>query len=207
MNRPDFDEFAALWHDASDPDEQERIGALARSARRRGRLLAYADVATGGLLVLGVVLGFVMQPGPATAIIAGLLIAATLWANWKRRALRQMTSTLGSSDRGSYLEIATRNANANLRRLLLSLYLVPIFALMAILFKLSLRQGGKLEHPLEALGQWAISTRGIFGLIGIAVIIALLLRSRRKVKAELRRLENLGRDYRDEAALDEAESR
>lgn len=207
MSQPDFEEYAALWHAAPDPDEQERIGALVRGARRRGRLLGYADLAMGALVVLCTGLGFVMQPAPATAIIAGLLIASTLWVSWKRRALRQMTRTLGSSDRGSFLEIATRNATANLRRLVLSLYLLPIFALMAVLFKISIRHGGKLEHPLAALAEWAISTRGTFSLIGIAVIMALLLRSRRKVKAELRSLENLGREYRREAALDEAESR
>jgi hypothetical protein len=42
----------------------------------------------------------------------------------------------------------------------------------------------------------------MIGLCGLAVIVALLIRSWRKTRAEIRRLEALSRDYRDEERMD-----
>ena len=201
MTDPDLRELAELWQQP-DGDAQELFEAVARKARFRARFLGYADLALGLLLVAGMVLGTIMVPGPVTAGIAVLLISATIWVSFKRRALRQMSLTLDTNDRHSFIRVAARSARANYRRLTLGLWLFPPFALLAVLFKLSWRQGGELHDPLQALALWAVSTRGIIGLCGIAVIVGLLLRSWRKTRAEIRRLEALDRDYRDEDRMD-----
>lgn len=205
MSGTDFDEIAALWQE-SGQDDRAALDALAARARRQAKLLGYADVAMGVLLATGMVLGVLMEPAPTTGVIALLLITATLWVNWKRRGLRQMTLTLESSDRESFFRIATRTANANLRRLLLSMYLVPAFMLLAILFRLSIRNGGRLDRPFQLLAEWAVSLRGMAIIAVVFIVIALQLRARRRVKAELRRLQALALSYRDEDQRDRAGS-
>jgi Flp pilus assembly protein TadB len=203
MTDPDLKDLADLWQQEPDPAEQRLFEAVARKVRRRARFLAYVDVAMAVILVAAMVLGFVLEPGAGTAVIAGLLIVSTLWLSWKRRSLRQMSRTLDTSDRPSFIASSIRNAKADMRRIVISMWMLPALALMAILFKLNLRHGGRLEDPLGALAQWAVSPRGMFGITGIAIIMALLLRSRRKIKAELRHLDELDRNYGVELGLDE----
>jgi len=202
MTDPDLRNLAALWQH-SDGTEQELTADLVRKAKLKARLLGYADLALAVLLVTATVLGVLLKPGVPTAIFALLLIAATLWLGWKRRGLRQMALTLDATDRHSFIESAVKLATANLRRVSLSLYVLPLFIALPILFKLSYRHGGHPDLILAALGDLAVSTRGmvIAGLVAIAV--AALIRSRRRIRAELGRLDALQRTYRDEAILDD----
>src|ERR1700709_1088221 len=63
MREPGFDEFADLWQDPDD-DAQDMFEALARRARRQGRLLAYMDIALAVLLVGSTLFGAVLTPSP-----------------------------------------------------------------------------------------------------------------------------------------------
>jgi uncharacterized membrane protein len=198
MREAGFDEFADLWQDPEE-GEQEAFEALARRARRHGRLLAYGDIAMAVLIVGGTALGMVMTPHPVTAAVALVLLVATGWVTWQRRKLRQMTATLNTTDRAGFLESSIRNASANLRRVMLSLMFFPFLIALAVLFKLSLRDDRFWEHPLAALAGWAGSVRGVIALTLLATAVLLLLRSRRRIRAELRRLQQLDVDYAAEA--------
>jgi hypothetical protein len=204
MREPGFEEFADLWQDP-DNAEQEAFEALARRARRQGRMLAYMDVTLAVLLVGGSILGTLMSPSPPTMAAALGLVAATLWLTWKRRKMRQMTKSLNTGGRADFLGSSIRIANANLRRVTLTIAFFPVIVGSALIFKLTIRNGGHLEHPILAVEEWAHSYRGMFQLAVIGVILALTFRSRRRIRAELRRLEALRADYDEESRHERAE--
>ena len=129
--------------------------AVARKARFRARFLGYADLALGLLLVAGMVLGTIMVPGPVTAGIAVLMISATIWISVKRRALRQMSLTLDTNDRHSFIRVAARSAGQLPR--LTSACGFPPFALLTVLFKLSCVRAA-IPHPFFLPS--VVSTRG-----------------------------------------------
>lgn len=198
MTDRDMEEIAALWQEP-DAAEQEALQALVRKVKRKGKLLGYADAALFTLLAVGIVLGVAARPSPATMAIAIPFILATMLVTWKRRAIRQMSKTLETADRKAFLDSSIRIASSNLRRGTLSLTFMPVGVVLAILFKIAMRNQGRIEDPLGALAQWAGSTRGLVTLAIMTVIVALLLRSRRRIKAELRRLKELRNDYAEEA--------
>jgi hypothetical protein len=201
MTDPELHELAELWQQP-DEAEAEKFQALARRARRRGRYLGYADWALALLLVGGSLLALLASHGPLTTITAIILLVATVWLTWQRRRLRQMARTLDTADRQGFIESSIRGARANLRRVTLSIVALPPFVIVALLTKISLRQGGHVADPGGALLAWAQSTRGMISLAVFALIIALSVRSILRIRNELRRLETLRRAYEDENRAD-----
>jgi Na+/phosphate symporter len=198
MTDPDLQRLADLW---TEPDsaEQEAFEAIARKARRRGRLFAYVDIATVTMILVGSVLGFVIRPTAVTMTCAVGLVVATVIVSWKRRQIRQMERTLSTASRQAFIETSISNATANLRRTTLSLAFFPFGVLFALLYKIAMRNGGRLEHPLPALSQWAHSTRGMIAMTILALIVAWSIRSALRIKRELLRLEELRSAYAEEA--------
>jgi hypothetical protein len=199
MNRPDFDELAELWQGDPDPGEQARFEAYARAARRRGRLLGYLDYSVAFILLIMLVGGAFISPTPLTVAIAVPLMIAITWLTWVRRRVREMTMTLNTADRASFIESSLRNASANLRRNTIGLASLPFVVPVAIAFKVSMRTGGGPQEFWEALAHWVQTTRAPLTLLALLVWAALSLRRRRKLKAEIRRLEGLRRGYEAEA--------
>jgi hypothetical protein len=204
MNRPDFDEFAALWQDEPDHLEQAQIEAYVRSARRRGRLLAYADYAIAVLLVGGFAVGTLISKSPLTLIPAVLLMIAIIWMTWKRRKIRQMALTLSTSDRESFIESSIRNVRANLRRQYISLGSLPLVVPLALFFKVSIRTGGGPQEVLDAFIAWTQTIRAPITILLLMVIAGVSLRAVRKLKRELRQLERLREGYRQETEKEAA---
>jgi hypothetical protein len=200
MREPGFEELADLWQDREEGD-REAFEALARKARRRGRLLGYADVALVVVFVGGIVPGLFLAPNPSTVAIAILLLAATLWLSWTRRRLRQMAATLNTSDPAAFLESSVANARANLRRVNLSLVIMPPLVAMAIAFKGS-QHSDRIEHLWQGILEWASSARAMIALAVVLLFFLSVIRSRRRLQAELGRLESLREDYEVESRRD-----
>lgn len=199
MNRPEFDELAELWQGDPDPAEQAQFEAYAKSARRRGRLLGLLDYSVAFILLIMFVGGVFISPAPLTVGIAVLLMIAVTWLTWVRRSVRQMTKTLNTADRASFIESSLRNATANLRRNTIGLAALPFVVPVAVAFKVSIRTGGGPREVWEALGLWIQTARAPITLAALLIWAALSLRRRRKLKAEIRRLENLRSGYEAEA--------
>ena len=205
MNRPDLDEFAALWQDAPDADEQASFEASANAARRRGRLLGVLDYAFVILLLIMVVGGLFISHSPLTIAVAVPLMIGTAWLTWKRRAFRQMARTLSTSDRGSFLESSLRNARANLLRVKISLAAVPFLVPAALAFKVSVRTGGGPQEVWEAFLEWTQTWRAPITITVLLILVGFNLRSRRKIKAEIDQLQRLRRGYEVEREVEEEE--
>jgi hypothetical protein len=203
MNRPDLDEFAALWQDELDPVEQAQMEADARRARQRGRLLGYVDAALIGLILLGTVLGTMVSPHPLTIGLAVLLVVPTIWLSWKRRGLRQMAATLNTSDPAAFVASSIRNAASDLRRATLGVFLLPPFLVGAVVFRALLKGGGDFDQLLPGITAWAASPRGAVVLPIAALMMVRLAYSRRRLRTELSRLEVLQAEYQEETRREE----
>ena len=101
-----------------------------------------------------------------------------------------MARTLDTSDRTSFLQSSVRNARANLRRVTLSLVAFPLLVPLAKFLKMSFAGGDISEMP-GILSAWAQSTRGMLTIVALGVVVAFMVRSRMRIKTELRRLEEL----------------
>lgn len=190
MNDQEFDQMVALWNEP-DPEEQAHFERLARKARQQGRLLAYADLAWFVLLVGGSAFAALLAPGPVTMAAAVLLLIATVWLTWRRRKYRQMARTLDTTDRASFLQSSVRNARANLRRVTLSIIAFPLLVPLAKFLKLSFVTGGDISEMPGILSEWAQSLRGSLTIVVLTLVLAYMVRSRLRIKMELRRLEEL----------------
>ena len=195
MNRPEFDEFAALWQAEPDPLEQKQMEAYARAARRRGRLFDYIDYAAAISVLIMIVGGSLISTSPLTIALALPLMIAITWITYKRRRLRQMARTLNTSDRAAFIESSLRNARANLRRNTLGLVAMPFAVPVALIFKVSLRTGGGPQEVWDAFLLWTQTVRAPLTVLGLIIIAAFVLRSRRKTLSEIRRLELLREGY------------
>ncbi|HET9637955.1 MAG TPA: hypothetical protein VFP12_01985 [Allosphingosinicella sp.] len=201
MREPGFEELVDLWQDREEGD-REVFEALARRARRRGRLLALADLGLVVLLVVGVLLSVFTTPHATTMVMAVVLLAATLWLSWTRRRHRQMTATLNTSDPAAFLESSVAIARANLRRVRLSLMLIGPLIVLGIVFKGSQRSDG-LEDLPQGILEWASRPVAQIALAVLFLLVLNLFRSRRRLRAELSRLESLRLDYEQEKRRDD----
>jgi hypothetical protein len=201
MREPGFDDLADLWQDPDDGN-REVFEALAHRARWKGRLLGYADFALVLLLLAGLLPGIFMAPNATTIAAAILLLVATLWLSWTRRRLRQMASTLNTSDPAAFLESSVANAKANLRRVNLSLMVIPPLLVMVAIFKGSQRSRGGIEALPQGILEWLSSPRAWIGLTIVFLMVVAMFRSRRRLRGELGRLESLRLDYEEEKRRD-----
>ncbi|HEX9947847.1 MAG TPA: hypothetical protein VGA98_09935 [Allosphingosinicella sp.] len=199
MNRPEFDELAELWQDELDPLEQARMEANARAARRRGRLYDYLEYFLGIALVAIFVAGSFITASPLTIAVGVPLMIGITWLTWRRRALRQMARTLNTSDRAAFIESSLHYARANLRRNTIGLVSIPLLVPMALAFKVSLRTGGGPHEVWQALLQWSQTPRAAITILLLTILGGFTVLSRRKIRREIRRLEQLRRGYELEA--------
>jgi len=191
----ELEQLAELWNE---PDANaEDIDALARRARRDAWLMGWADTAMAVIIVGSLALGAMMKPSMSVAAGAFVTIIMTLWINWKRRNFRQITRTLATANRTDFLESSIRLARTGLRRATFSLITFPACILAALLYRVSTR--GEIDHPAIAIARWATSLRGMVALALLAALIIWMVRSRRRQRNELRRLEEIRRDYAEEA--------
>ena len=204
MNDHEFDQMVSLWNEP-DPEEQARFEAIARKARRQGRLLAYADIALFVLIVGGTAMAALAAPGPATMVGALVLIAAITWLTWRRREFRHIARTLDTSDRASFLESSKRVARADLRRVTLSIGAFIVLVPLSIVLRISFLVGGRPEAVPAALASWATSLRGLVIITAMALVMTYMLRSRIRIQAELARLDEIQRAEEEEARHESVE--
>jgi hypothetical protein len=205
MNRPEFDEFAALWQSETDPGEQAQMQAYARAARRKGRLLGLVDYAVAFLIITVSLSGLFISHTPLTLAATAVIVIATVYLTWKRRQIRQMARTLNTADQQAFRESSIQIARANLRRVMFSLSTIPFLVPLALTWKVSVRTGGGPQEVVDAFIAWTQTIRAPITIVLLLIVAGLSLRSRRKLKREIERLESLRRGYEREADQDSAE--
>jgi hypothetical protein len=204
MIDPDLKNLADLWQEPNAADNAA-FEAMARKARRQARLMAYGDAAWLVLIVVTVGMGAFLKPNLISAVVALTMLATTLWINWMRRRLRQITKTIDTADRAGFLESCIRITKGSIRRVTLTFITFPPAMLLAILFRVSTKNGGDILHPWGAIAAWATSLRGIVALTLLGAIALWNVRARIRLSRELRRLHDMKQDYLEEDRKDEAE--
>lgn len=205
MTDPDLQRLADLWTE-NDAAEQGAFEAMARKARRRGRIFAWLDFAAVAFILGTSVIGFVMKPGATTMVAAIALIVITVIVTRKRRQIKQMTRTLDSASRQAFIETSLSNAAANLRRTRLSLAFFVPGAVLALAYKMALRvENRTAEIPAEFV-EWVQTSRGIVTMALLALLFAWGLRTARRIRQEIGRLEELKDAYAEEDRRDESEA-
>lgn len=205
MTDPDLQSLAELWKE-TDSGEQQAFEAMARKARRRGRIFAWLDFAAVAFILGASLVGAFMEPGATTMVAAIALIATTVIVTRKRRQIKQMTRTLDTASRQAFIETGISNAGANLRRTRLSLAFFPLGVILALTYKMSLRAGGRTELIPAAFVDWVQTPRAIVTLALLALLFVWGLRTAGRIKQELRGLEELRTAYAEEDRHDERDA-
>jgi hypothetical protein len=206
MTDPDLQSLAELWRETDPGEQQQAFEAMARKARRRGRIFAWLDFAAVAFILGTSLVGIFMKPGAITMVTAIALIVTTVIVTRKRRQIKQMTRSLDTASRRSFIETSISNAGANLRRMRLSLAFFPLGIALALAYKMSLRAGGRSELIPATFVEWVQTPRGLITMAVLALLFAWGLRSARRTKQELRRLEDLRDAYAEEDRHDERDA-
>jgi hypothetical protein len=117
-----------------------------------------------------------------------------------------MARSLDTASRQAFLETSISNAAANLRRNRLGLAFFPVGMVLALTSKMALRTGGRSELMWGSFLDWMQTPRGIITLILLALVFAWGVRSGRRTRLELRRLEELRAVFAEEDRCDETDS-
>lgn len=205
MVEREMDELALLWTQEGAPEEEQEQQLVRRLAERvgwRARLFRYADFGAAIAIAGGIALLVLMDGAGATGLSALLLVGAIGWTSWKRQALWDAEMSVGIGGGESMLDAARKSSEARLRRTNVSLIaLLPAFAL-------SLWFGFGLYEPnMDSLSELSAYMRAdlertILAFGGVALLFGWLLHSRRRLLRELRRIEAVREEYREEARLD-----
>ena len=206
MTDPDLQDLADLWRETDSAEPPQAFEAMARKARRRGRIFAWLDFAAVAFILGTSLIGIFMEPGTITMVAAIALIVTTIVVTRKRRQINQMTRTLDTASRAAFIDTSISNAAANLRRARLSLAFFPLGAICALTYKMGLRAGGRTELIPATFVEWVQTPRGVITLALLALLFAWGLRTARRTRRELRRLEALRIAYSEEDRRDRGES-
>ena len=207
MTDPDLQKLADLWKEADSSEPQPAFEAMARKARRRGRIFAWLDFAAVAFILVTSLVGFLMEPGPVTMVAAIALVVTTLIVTRKQRQIKQMTRTLDTASRSAFIDTSISNATANLRRTRLSLAFFPLGVVIALTYKMALRVGGRTELIPGEFVDWVQTPRGIITMALLALLFAWGLSTARRIRRELLRLEELRAAYAEEDKQDQRDSR
>lgn len=203
MRRPDFPELAQLWQELIEPAEQARLDTLARAIKRTARRRWALDVLFT-LLGIGSLVAALAVLRPSTLWIElgfALLAALMGWLFWKRQQIAKGANALATGEPGSFFAAAIDNARAELGLSTIVLVLFPpVYAFMLLLLC-----AGSGVTGIDRVASFLFVERPMRGLLHIANCLffeALAYRACLKLRAQLRRLQQMRREWEDEEARD-----
>lgn len=207
MTRPDFQELTRLWQEQIDRHEQAALNTLAneieRTARRRGAQDVLFTIAGLGAVVFAVVM---LRPSTLPLWLGFAAMAAVmLWLMWRRHRIVQGARRLASGEPGTFFAAAVENARAELSLSRFGLWLMPPgYAAMLVL--LTVCDGvtgiGPIARFLFVRNAWMTLVQVAI----LAVLMAIFIRLDLKLSAQLRRLEQMKREWEEEEVRDQAEA-
>ncbi|HEX8667103.1 MAG TPA: hypothetical protein VF727_01865 [Allosphingosinicella sp.] len=200
MIEAEMDDLALLWREETPGEDEQLVQTLARRVGWRARLLRHADRGAAIVIAAGVALLVLTEGGQATAASGLLVVLAVGWATWKRHALWDVELSLAAPTSEAFLAEAARSTTARLKRTGIALLSLGPAVLLALLF------GARLKHPdIDTLAEvWAfavgdVARTGTFLAI-IGFLFAHLIYSRKALRRELRQIEALASEYREEVS-------
>ena len=208
MKRGGLPELARLWQEQIDPAEQAGLDALAseikRTARRRGALEILFTIIGLGSIVFALA---VFRPRTLPIQLGFALLAAIMvWIYWRRRRIVAGAKALATGEPDTFFGAAIENARVELG---LSAIVLAIFP-PAYAFLLVLLGAASGVTGLDRIARLLFVEQPMLGSLHLANFLffeALSYRSYVKLRAQLRRLERMRREWEDEDARDRAGTR
>jgi hypothetical protein len=193
-----FKEYIALWQEQIDEEElaelRLRTKAIVRTANRR-RLRDIALL----LLAVGMVCMFLwLHPTPLLTRLGFVpLVALLVGVVWRRHQITMAARAITVDHPRFFFDSAIRNARSELNLSRFDLWLGwPMFVVTVILVKTAqgidiVRWIRRLPHDINAFG--------ITTLTLVVLVYLYFLREHGKMRAQLRRLEAMRREWEDQA--------
>lgn len=199
----DLDEFARLWREEPSAEESRALKQLAGQTARRAKLLGYAEIGAATVIGLAILFALVLNRTTVTVLSGGILLLALSWSSWKRYLLRQVAIIVSAGDGEALVEKEIAKARADLRRIKIGLLLYPPAVLLGHLLVDSVVRGGRSEDYLEVLAN-DLTDWPVGALLVLLFVCFLLyqLRAMAGLRKELRRLDGIREEYREEGRLD-----
>lgn len=202
MNDAELERLASLWRQA-DPAEQAMFEKVARKARLKARLIGYGDSAMFAVLLIVLPLVVIRHWSVTSFTICLVILAIIVWGNWRRRLYREQSARIDTSRREAFLDSSIEGARARLRTVLFGLYMAIPLLLLTMLLLISSKLGVGLGPAIARLPETLASKRGLIVASFFLLPLIWSILARRRVAAEIERLEALKRDYEAEGRLDE----
>ncbi len=205
MSELDLERLGDVWRQRPDPEELDELKRAAETVRRRAKWGQVVD-AVAAVAVAGVVLFLVFSnPTTDTLLVGGGAILILLISQIRSRRLRQqeLRSLTGSAEQ--MLDQSIERVQATLKRARSGLViLIPGLLLgYLIAYVVDRRSGTEISEQFDA--QPGLSTI-ILVVAGLAIggAFVQVVRTLRKSRRELERLNDLRDSYRQERESDQA---
>lgn len=198
----DFDDVTALWQQEPSAAESRAFEQLARQASRKARLMQYAEVGLGAVLIACVLIALSFDAAPATVAIGALIVLAVGWSAWSRNFAAEVRRIVDTSDRERLLDSAVEDARRRLRHSTIGILLLPPGFLLGVLLKYSLGSQGDLGGFFRSFLASLAGGWGLFSLLLVLLALAYFVRGNLRLRRDLARLDELRLGYREEARLD-----
>jgi hypothetical protein len=197
MMAQDFSEYAALWREQIDPKELAELQAMATKIKRAaGRKLLAHRVLTPVVVGLACLLMLRSSAPPLVRLSLALVALMLLWYFWRRHQLTKAARAIAVDDPRLFFETAIENMRAEINLSTLSaLWGMPMFVAGAVLARASRGPDNLYAELLE------VFTQGYAKTILAAIVLVLghiyLIRDNLRLRAQLRRLEAMRREWEE----------
>ena len=199
MKRADFPELAQLWQEQIDPAEQAGLETLAteikRTARRRGWLDVLFTILGVGSLVFALI--YLQRTTPPIQLGFALLGALMVAFLWRRRHIVKGANALATGEPDTFFAAAIANARAELGLARVGLAIFP----PGCAFLLVLLSAASGVTGFDRIASLLFVEQPMVGALQMANFLffeALGYRSYVKLRAQLRRLERMKREWEEE---------
>lgn len=197
MKSPDFTDVARLWKEQIDPAEHASLEALARDIEQTAKRRRLLDFPVGFAALAGMIY-LTMQPAPLPIRLGFALTGLFLiWLTWKRHRLLTAAEALVLCEPSRFFAAAIENARDELRFFSINLLgCVPLTLFVLLLATTDLDAKRTDIRVVEVFEAHPI--RGAIWAAFMAGILIIGVRSRRKRREQVDRLEQLRDEFEDD---------
>ena len=206
MTPDDFPRYAELWREQVDPGELAELQAWARNIERNATRKALFDIVTG-FATIGIlcVILWTYPTSPQIRFGFALMVAIMVWLAWRRYEITRTSRAIAVDDPRAFFKAAIENVGAEVNLSTFSLYmLVPFFGFMSLLV-IATRRWGELDAVF--LQDISIGKRVALSAITVVLISIYFIRDNLKLRKQLRRLEDMRREWEEQEARDLGDDR
>jgi hypothetical protein len=192
-----FSEYAALWREQIDPEELAELQSVATKIKRTAGWRWLVDYVLALIAAGMVCMAIWRYPGPALfELFLALLLPPAFWHVWKRHQITRASRAIAVDDPRRFFEAAIENVRAEINLSTLSAWMgLPVFVVVCAL-TVATRGFDHMYMAVRDIFTLASVKTTVFTAVVILVLL-LLLRDNLRLRAQLRRLEAMRREWEE----------